>query len=766
MDTIRVDICYRPLRIGWAIAAGDVNGFRQAVRLSNTLCGGRFNPIVVVDREQEALQLVDLFRVDVVLPIGDSPTVKGFATRFPYLNNPFFGGGIFITGGKEQSRAQLLDIHNILIHLRDTRDIEGIRKEGVRVYSWQPDDPLADIFLMQLGSYPSVDATGIDYLDILTQLSYAKEYPIDPVGPLQANMFDYPTIAALARFGLQPHHNIENTKDLAGFFVGSATDTEDLVCYWNLRASNIPLLFVDSEHVHRYAAVIPAWEKTIRDIVAQRPHEWERYLAVWSRKDIDEAGKLLGNLKLVRCLVSTTTWNGLNVRPPMMYLDEASSLGVVGRENGKPRISFSLTEKPFSEHAWFYTQHLIASLSFAGGGLYDDEQYTLYPPYVPELNQFYSRMCFPHGRLRVEPGRIGVIIDTNDHDSSLYALSVAEIIEHIFEMSGHAARLSSAGLITRQLITQLDGVQGARVFKIPGVRRLLKTHGPMATFTGDGALQLIGSKDPENPSAKFTDYQDLFIETRNAWTKLTPDDVFGYLVKKGLFRIGAELTCPNCSMASWYALDHLKQRPVCELCGREYDATSQLIKSTWHYRRSGILGAEKNAQGAIPVALTLQQLHTNLHGVSGTEIYSPSLDIEPKDRSVPSCEIDFVWVSPRSPFVYDRKVAVILGECKDQQSIDSKDIENLRRLADALPRERFDTFVLLAKLSPFTRDETELARTLNGKYRLRAILLTARSINRTTCMSAPKQNFLSGDMSGHQKIWHGLPSKYTSEKSR
>jgi len=34
--------------------------------------GGRYNPILVVDREAEADQLVDLFRADVIWPIGDA----------------------------------------------------------------------------------------------------------------------------------------------------------------------------------------------------------------------------------------------------------------------------------------------------------------------------------------------------------------------------------------------------------------------------------------------------------------------------------------------------------------------------------------------------------------------------------------------------------------------------------------------------------------------------------------------------------------------
>jgi hypothetical protein len=70
VDIVRVDICYRPLRIGWVIGAGDIEAFRRAVQLSYALWGGRFNPILIADREEETKSLVDLFRVDVLWPIG------------------------------------------------------------------------------------------------------------------------------------------------------------------------------------------------------------------------------------------------------------------------------------------------------------------------------------------------------------------------------------------------------------------------------------------------------------------------------------------------------------------------------------------------------------------------------------------------------------------------------------------------------------------------------------------------------------------------
>jgi hypothetical protein len=273
-------------------------------------------------------------------------------------------------------------------------------------------------------------------------------------------------------------------------------------------------------------------------------------------------------------------------------------------------------------------------------------------------------------------------------------------------------------------------LQGGRVFKIPGVRRLLRTHGPTGTFTKDGALQLIASKDPENPNAKFDNYRELYIEQRPIGTPLKPNDVFSHLVEKGLFRIGVELRCPSCGLVSWTALDVLKQRILCEYCGDEYNATRQLANTEFRYRRSGVLGAERNAQGAVPVALTLQQLDSNLSHVFHGSAYCPSLSLAPASgNDLPECEVDFVWFIGRP---YPRRTAVILGECKDRGPIPlkdfQKDVDNLRRIGDALPSKRFKVFILFSKLSPFTEEEIECVKGLNKEYEQRVILLTDREL--------------------------------------
>src|SRR3954465_5954524 len=120
METTRIDICYRPMRIAWAIQSGDRDAFRQAVRLTNTLWGGLFNPIVLVDRPEEAKQIIEQFRADFVWPIGDSAAVKDFPSQFSHLINPLFPDLLFLKDSRAPTRAHLLDIHNMLVHLQHT----------------------------------------------------------------------------------------------------------------------------------------------------------------------------------------------------------------------------------------------------------------------------------------------------------------------------------------------------------------------------------------------------------------------------------------------------------------------------------------------------------------------------------------------------------------------------------------------------------------------------------------------------------------------
>jgi hypothetical protein len=742
MDTVRVDLVYRPLRVCWAIAPGDVDAFRRVVRLNFTLWGGRFNPIVIVDGTEQPQQLVEAFRPDLILAMGADPAIEAFVKEYPYLGKPFFNDGLFTGGAGQDARAQFLDIHNAIVEARKVNAWKDITAAGVKIVTWDGNDPLKDVLLMSFGGFPDRADCPIDYLDILRRASEATDLLCPPGGPIPRDIFEHYPVSWFSRIRMRSHYSVPASFVQPGYFLGNGAVLEHLVTFWNLRAADHALLFVDVDHLPRYTELIPAWRSKVEEMVQHGRFDVERTIAVW-----DWVGQPVELPEQRHARISGILGPGQYLmagdirhigsfpisRAPMMQIESTTQMGLLSRDSDQPKLSFAYGGKPFSGDLWFHTQHLVASVSFIGG-LYGDDLHTLDLPYVPELNEFAARkMLFHYNRLRLEPGRLGIVIDAADEHGSLSAMVVSELFTEIFKLVGYKAKPSGSGLLTRQLISQLGNLQGARVFKIPGVRRLLKRHGPTQAFPLKAATDEITRRVAGDTN--FGDFQSIYIEPREPGEQLTPRSVFEYMTAKGLFRIGYELICPHCQMRSWTALDHVRQKIQCEMCGKDYDATRQLMKEKHHFRRSGVLGKDANNLGAVPVTLTLQQLETNLLGGLSEHVYSTSLVLTPNAPGAPAedeAEVDFVWMTTER--LSSGHTELILGECKDRgkdpadprggDTISQADIDRIRKVADAFPKQRFDVYILLSKLAPFTENELAAAKTLNSRYRDRVILLT------------------------------------------
>lgn len=724
MDTVNVNIVYRPIRVAFAIRSNDMENFRRAARFSCALWGGRFNPIILIDRP-EARNQVELFRPDMVMPLGDHPDVVAFAKEFPQWVSPLFSKDLFTGDANYGGRCQLLDIQNLLHHRRDHPDWKGVLTSGVRIAKWHADDPMADVMLCQFGAYPDPQSIHVDYEDILTKAANATVLNIDIAQPLPAEMLDQFSVQQFTRYALSPHYTSPSGFGGPGIYVGDGSNVIDLANFWNIRASGPSIVFFDTQHAERCRPLCDAYAARLRaDFAAFDEHR--RHIAIWSRSEIQDGITGAFGEGVIYSAVDEVTWNGLNIRAAVVHFGEETALGMLVEGKGPPRVSFALRQTTFSQDSWFHDQHLVASISFR---LYrrDPDKYIFIPPFVPELNEFAGRRIWHNFRgVRIEPERVGLIIDATTHNIDFNGIPVSELIEKIFEIAGIKAKLSGGGLITEQLLARMGGPDGARSFKIPGVRRLLKTYGPTKSFTGDSAIQLIASRNLDRGTT-FQQHEQLYIESRPNGSKLTPSMVFSHLVEKGLFRMGVDLKCPTCSLTSWTSLDDLRQKTTCSLCSASFDATRQLISGKYAYRRSGVLGLEKNAQGAVPVALLMQQLKVNISGLSGDAILSSSYDLEAiPPCAIAKCETDFVVIlrEPRSS-----KPCILIGECKDQGgSVDKNDIDRLRDVADAFPKHRFRVCILLAKLSPFTAQEIALAQSLNTQYDRRVILLSDREL--------------------------------------
>ena len=199
---------------------------------------------------------------------------------------------------------------------------------------------------------------------------------------------------------------------------------------------------------------------------------------------------------------------------------------------------------------------------------------------------------------------------------------------------------------------------------------------------------------------QFEDHKRLFIEARET-PHLTTGATFDFLLKHGFFRAGLEFKCDNCGLANWLSLRQVDDRWICEFCG--FSNTTSLHvrdRGDWMFRKSGLLAKDNNQEGAIPVILTLLALTRVLNEDGLLRLTSVNVT-----GCVPDCEIDLIAL-----YHHDGEISCGIGEAKAAGgSIDAKDVENLKAVADKLSQTGIRPYLICVKAADaFTRDELKL----------------------------------------------------------
>ena len=103
-------------------------------------------------------------------------------------------------------------------------------------------------------------------------------------------------------------------------------------------------------------------------------------------------------------------------------------------------------------------------------------------------------------------------------------------------------------------------------------------------------------------------------------------------------------------------------------------------------------------------------------------MYSTAINFRPDGAEIEVCESDFVAVVAGKQGIDESPVQIVFGETKTDGPIDVQDIRKLGKLADAIPQDIAQTYILLSKTGTFSPEEVALAKALNPKYRKRVIL--------------------------------------------
>ncbi len=723
MSTLIYNVKYRPVRVGWCVRDGDMASLIRAFRLSHCLWGGRFNPVIVIDNESFARRTIELFHVDALFPVGDDERSNAFAKGFKHLPWPLFPERLFDeVGGREE--CTLLDVyHPVRMFFEENVKDKPTPARNTTLYQWSERDPCVGVLEAMLGNYPIANKSSLDYRQFVLKYTAGKETEIHPDGALDKAILQAVTPSTLTTFEL--NRELWASGFESGLFVGEADSFSDLVEFWNLRAADIDLLFYDPRFKDRFKPMLEEIELSIRSLPAH-PQFGVEHLQLWLKRELsDDALKLFSVPLGIREVGESTwdgrVWKGLKVNPPIMQLTERETVAQISEGERSPTVTLQLGEKPGFNERPHNSQHLVVTLK-PTLNFSQDDRFLFSVPHIPELNQFFGRKHHLHWNgARAEKEGVGIVTSLGTEHITLWGMERSSFVKELFHTFGIAVEVRQPGLVCEQLIRQMGGLQGCRVFKIAGVRQLIEQYGPTQTFTRTDAMRLIANLDASG-RPDFAAYEGLYLEPRERGA-LKPEDAFAYLLKKGVFRIGLELKCTSCQLKFWRALDDAKTLLACEYCGREFNIAPQLKGQNWVYRPSGLFGRDDHQEGGVPVALTLQQLGTVLHGQF--ICWSPALNFESITAPIETCETDFVVLNQ----THNGRVELVIGECKANQEITEEDVRKLSKVADALPEDRFDVFIVFAKAGKgFTPEEIQRCRAADSKTRQRTILLSAREL--------------------------------------
>ena len=241
---------------------------------------------------------------------------------------------------------------------------------------------------------------------------------------------------------------------------------------------------------------------------------------------------------------------------------------------------------------------------------------------------------------------------------------------------GWKVELSSAGLLAKRIHEKL----GNSVSRLKD-RKLL---GLLEHMNG-GSVRPDGTPIDGNKVSHEREMSVVEVKDRLKREKRDGKSLYDYVTQKGFFRLGARVKCPNCSRHSWYSLESIGDSLSCPKCLDSFPAVGNLDaggKYPWYYRTAGPFSIPNYADGAYSVLLTLN-FFSPLRVISHDFRITPVMSFKVESPDGKTVEVDFAAFWRGGPS--ERKVELLLGECKTYGKFEDKDFKRMRYLSKSFP---------------------------------------------------------------------------------
>lgn len=685
----------RPLKFALMVDPNSASQVREAIRLACTQWGGTFFPIIPVHKRMPANWRGGLSKA----PPAES-VVKGYLEGFDPDILVQFGSELpkYIVDSKLTilkpealwSDGQDGDIVEPTYGIGVLSVLQAIYQEHFKFKTKYPvkvivpeiPKALGLFWASVFGEYPAHIAEAVDK-EFADALDVSKpEVRADTFRELTGHDVLFPR--RFTQWATRVRGSAGGQARASIFFM-DASKVDDVIDFWNLRASGrnvlpLPKQFVGEE----------SFKQLVVEYLEEHCRPWGRgnqgfdvASIVRSRystmEEMQSFARSLGSPPVdgkqhaAAQQMSLQHWyprlwdewaRGKDGGVADVYGEDNETIDIVGDENVSVRLKSLIPS--FGRENWFWSHGRCANeLDFRLYGA-DEHLAEVYPKVEGEHLLDAITGYTGIGEWRV--GRHGLVrIVRSVSGESRKALDADTVFFGWLKDRGWEAKLSSPGILAKQIYKRLGGA--VAMIADRNVLALIE-HMNGGVVSRDGA-QKDGRVIAEREAA-VADVKRKLNGPRYDW-----------FVQRGIFKLGLKTKCPNCQRSSWFAMAALKDELDCPKCLSSFSAAGNVDqgRNGWFYRTAGPFSVPNFADGAFSVLLTLEAL-AGSSASSRRTTSIPSFEATAPGKMDLEADLAMFW---RDGSYGDETAGILFGECKSYGLFKSKDFQRMRYLAEMFP---------------------------------------------------------------------------------
>lgn len=698
LGTITIKV--RPLKLALLVDPGNSSQIREAIRVASSLWGGTFFPIIPMYKRLPATWRNGTHKSprakDVVqgyIQAFDPDILVQFSTDLP----PYIADSqiTVITPQDLWASATAEDADPALgIGVLDL--LSDIYDECFKYKAKYPKRIIIPTIPKKLGLFgASVFGEYPEHIFSAVNSHFSEALEIDRPEVVPAAFMDLTDQTTLfprriTGWAVKQYGSLRFGRDACIYFM-DAQSIEDVIDYWNLRATGRSVIPLPKQFLHE-----ESFRKIVEEFLVQERRPW--------RHD----PKMFDVASFIRSRSSTMEEMSAYVKTldfPDRGLDESESSYLM-LQDWYPRIwdqwardrdggivdfygpdeesieirspsELEMRIRPiipkFGRENWFRSEGLCANefdLRMYGA---DEFLAEVYPRSQGQhLVRAISGITGTRGEWRIgRHGLVKIVKSLLDEPRKLPASE--EIFFAWLKDHGWAAELSPPGILAKQIYKRLGGF--VTLLANRSVLGLIE-------YMNGGSVNKDGTPIPGGKIGTEREVSVGEVKSR-LQGKNARSAHYDFFIEKGVFKLGLRTKCPSCQRNTWFPLSSIRELLECPKCLNTFAAAGNIeqVKHAWHYRTAGPFSVPNFAEGAFSVLFTLHALSDRmLSSLRTTSI--PSFVASSPGKENLEADLAIFW---KEIGYGEESHGILFGECKTYGLFETKDVDRMRRLGETFP---------------------------------------------------------------------------------